>query len=66
MAPAILNGLAVRSQFRGRRAPGSKPGSLEDTPCMASIARHAVAKCPSAGVVWKLGVGTSSDAVLVI
>ncbi|GBO39007.1 hypothetical protein AVEN_249455-1, partial [Araneus ventricosus] len=60
------SGLAVRSQFRVRRAPGSKPDSPEDPPCMAPIERHAVAKCPPAGVVWKLGEGTSQCAVLVI
>ncbi|GBL60358.1 hypothetical protein AVEN_75211-1, partial [Araneus ventricosus] len=36
---AILNGLsgiAIRFQFRGRRAPGSKPDSPEDPPCLMS------------------------------
>ncbi|GBO38147.1 hypothetical protein AVEN_29973-1, partial [Araneus ventricosus] len=36
---AILNGLsgiAIRFQFRGRRAPGSKPDSPEDLPCLMS------------------------------
>ncbi|GBM75773.1 hypothetical protein AVEN_39421-1, partial [Araneus ventricosus] len=58
----ILNGrsgISVRSQFRGRRAPDSKPDSPEDPTCMAPIARHAVAKCPPACVVWKLGEGAS-------
>ncbi|GBN61335.1 hypothetical protein AVEN_249648-1, partial [Araneus ventricosus] len=58
----ILNGccdLAVRSQFRGWRAPDSKPNSPEDPPCVWPIARHAVAKCPPAGVVWKLGEGAN-------
>ncbi|GBL72859.1 hypothetical protein AVEN_128056-1 [Araneus ventricosus] len=66
---AILNGrsgIAIRFQFWGRRAPDSKPVSPEDPPCMAPIARHAVAKCPPAGVVRKLGEGTSLGAVLVI
>ncbi|GBN60879.1 hypothetical protein AVEN_191697-1 [Araneus ventricosus] len=42
----------------GRRSPDSKPDYPEDPPCMAPIARHAVAKSPPAGVVWKLGEGT--------
>ncbi|GBN60077.1 hypothetical protein AVEN_233067-1 [Araneus ventricosus] len=57
---AILNGrsgLALGSQFRGWRAPGSKPDSPEGP---------AVAKCPPAAVVWKLGGVISSDADLVI
>ncbi|GBO07523.1 hypothetical protein AVEN_180068-1, partial [Araneus ventricosus] len=65
----ILDGrsdLAVKSQFRGRRAPDSKPDSPEDPPCMAPIAHHAVAKCPPAGVVWKLGEGANQGAILVI
>ncbi|GBN00965.1 hypothetical protein AVEN_217685-1, partial [Araneus ventricosus] len=36
---AILNGLsgiAIRFQFRCRRAPGSKPNSPEDLPCLMS------------------------------
>ncbi|GBM34356.1 hypothetical protein AVEN_211890-1 [Araneus ventricosus] len=36
---AILNGLsgiAIRFQFRGWRAPGSKPDSPEDLPCLMS------------------------------
>ncbi|GBM73053.1 hypothetical protein AVEN_268530-1 [Araneus ventricosus] len=57
---AILNGhsgLAVRSQFRGRRAPGSKPDSSEDPPCMAPI----TPKCPSVGVVCTLGADHGSN-----
>ncbi|GBM06061.1 hypothetical protein AVEN_49440-1 [Araneus ventricosus] len=57
---------SVRSQFWGRRASGSKPDSLEDLPCMAPTARHTVAKCPPVAVVWRLGDGTGSCAVLVI
>ncbi|GBN07380.1 hypothetical protein AVEN_30914-1, partial [Araneus ventricosus] len=50
------NGLEVRSQFRGWRAPGSKPDFPEDPPCMAC---HALAKCSPAAVEFELGEGTS-------
>ncbi|GBM53706.1 hypothetical protein AVEN_56405-1 [Araneus ventricosus] len=32
-------GLVVRSRLWGRRAPGSKPDSTEDPPCMGPVAR---------------------------
>ncbi|GBN68224.1 hypothetical protein AVEN_56125-1 [Araneus ventricosus] len=32
-------GLVVRSRLWGRRAPGSKPDSTEDLPCMGPVAR---------------------------
>ncbi|GBN81358.1 hypothetical protein AVEN_263796-1, partial [Araneus ventricosus] len=35
----ICGGLVVRSRLWGRRAPGSKPDSTEDPPCMGPVAR---------------------------
>ncbi|GBN65935.1 hypothetical protein AVEN_3720-1, partial [Araneus ventricosus] len=32
-------GVVVRSRLWGRRAPGSKPDSTEDPPCMGPVAR---------------------------
>ncbi|GBM32041.1 hypothetical protein AVEN_127380-1 [Araneus ventricosus] len=32
-------GLVVRSRLWGRRAPGSKPDSTDDPPCMGPVAR---------------------------
>ncbi|GBM55200.1 hypothetical protein AVEN_182151-1 [Araneus ventricosus] len=32
-------GLVVRPRLWGRRAPGSKPDSTEDPPCMGPVAR---------------------------
>ncbi|GBN51938.1 hypothetical protein AVEN_201738-1, partial [Araneus ventricosus] len=58
------SGLAVRSQFRSRRASGSKPDSPNDPPCMSPIARHAVAKCPPVAVVWKWKFGEGKLEVL--
>ncbi|GBM29221.1 hypothetical protein AVEN_30252-1 [Araneus ventricosus] len=37
--PGGRGGLVVRSRLWGRRAPGSKPDSTEDPPCMGPVAR---------------------------
>ncbi|GBN87709.1 hypothetical protein AVEN_131809-1 [Araneus ventricosus] len=34
--------LVVRSRLWGRRAPGSRPDSTEDPPCMGPVARQIV------------------------
>ncbi|GBN40809.1 hypothetical protein AVEN_16221-1, partial [Araneus ventricosus] len=34
--------LVVRSRLRGRRAPGSKPDSTEDPPCMGPAVRQII------------------------
>ncbi|GBL82701.1 hypothetical protein AVEN_263761-1 [Araneus ventricosus] len=47
-------GLVVRSRLRGRRAPGSKPNSTGDPPCVGPAKSYVVAKRPPADVVWKL------------
>ncbi|GBM56528.1 hypothetical protein AVEN_140597-1 [Araneus ventricosus] len=54
-------GLAIRSRSRGRRVPGSKPDSPEDTPCMGPAARYM--KRPPAGVVRKLGERGASPVI---
>ncbi|GBN81855.1 hypothetical protein AVEN_32179-1 [Araneus ventricosus] len=63
-------GLVVKYHLWGRRAPGSKPDSTEEPPCMWArcTPNHTQwAKRPHADVEWKLReVGTSSGVVLVI
>ncbi|GBN09386.1 hypothetical protein AVEN_177275-1 [Araneus ventricosus] len=62
-------GLVARSRTWGRRAPGSKPDSTEDPPCMGPAARQIIrsGQTPSRwrGVeVWR--GGASSGVVLII
>ncbi|GBN28634.1 hypothetical protein AVEN_242369-1 [Araneus ventricosus] len=47
-------GLVARSRPRGRRASSSKPAAVQ-----AGLvhAKSVEAKCPPAGVAWKLGAG---------
>ncbi|GBM78526.1 hypothetical protein AVEN_260452-1 [Araneus ventricosus] len=37
--------LVVRSRLWGRRAPGSKPDSTEDPPCIEPVARYIIRSC---------------------
>ncbi|GBN64827.1 hypothetical protein AVEN_74602-1 [Araneus ventricosus] len=54
--------LVVRSQFRSRSVPGSKPNSTDDPPCMCGIGalqiqRRGSKSSPLAGVMQKFGKG---------
>ncbi|GBM35360.1 hypothetical protein AVEN_90680-2-1, partial [Araneus ventricosus] len=48
-------GLVVGSRIWSRRAPGSKPDSTENPPCMGLLHAKSIAvvKRPSVGVTWK-------------
>ncbi|GBO12034.1 hypothetical protein AVEN_241308-1 [Araneus ventricosus] len=55
-----FGGLVARSRLWGRRAPGSKPDSTEDPPCMGPLLHaksYVVAKRPPVGVACKFGEG---------
>ncbi|GBN49238.1 hypothetical protein AVEN_216372-1 [Araneus ventricosus] len=56
-------GLVVRSRLWGRRVPGSKPDSTEDSPCMGPVhaESYVVAKRPPVGVVRKFGEGVRAQ-----
>ncbi|GBN20699.1 hypothetical protein AVEN_31924-1 [Araneus ventricosus] len=56
--------LVVRSQLRSQRAPDSKPGSAEESPCIRawySLNLPSWVKYPSIGVVRKFGEGVSAQ-----
>ncbi|GBM25987.1 hypothetical protein AVEN_223121-1 [Araneus ventricosus] len=59
-------GLVVRSRLWGRRAPGSKPDSTEDPPCMGHVKSYVVVKRPPVGVAWKFGEGGASSGVVLV
>ncbi|GBN87527.1 hypothetical protein AVEN_201501-1 [Araneus ventricosus] len=63
----VRGGIVVRSWLRGRSAPGSKPYSDEDTPCMwacCTLNDTYGSKRSLVGVVWKFGVGGFSSGVV--
>ncbi|GBM85466.1 hypothetical protein AVEN_215277-1 [Araneus ventricosus] len=57
---SLLKTVSLRYWLWGRKVPGSKPDSTEDTPLwgMLHVKSYVVAKHPPVGVVRKVGGGS--------
>ncbi|GBM42021.1 hypothetical protein AVEN_3255-1 [Araneus ventricosus] len=62
------DGLAVRIRLRGRRFQVQNPIPLKTHRIwgILRVESYVVAKCPSSGVVWKFGEGSTSSGVALV